>query len=406
MNDTPPRSSTTPGRLPRAILVDPNDGCLTIARALVSSGISVHAVASPRSAYVGHSRAIEAMVLPDLSEGPEPWLGALEPFADDIGGVLISGSDAATEFLVHQRGRIPSVLRSFERPDSAHLRLMDKATLYEAARDAGVRCPWSREVTTPEELDLAAGDVPFPCIVKPSQSHLGRLAGNHRTALASSEAELRAKVGAAIEAGLQMLITEWVPGAEENLEGAVTLRTADGDYALAYGRRKVRQHPVDFGVGSLLRSATVPETMRLAKRLVEHTGFVGLSSFEAKLHEGTGERVLTEINVRVPLNYGLGDASGVDASWRLYATMAGIPLAAQPAQTDAKSVLIPHLDALAAASRLRRRELSLRQLVSSYRGTRDTGVLSVRDPGPGLALMRRLLRSRRQKRGPDHRPLY
>ena len=241
--------------------------------------------------------------------------------------------------------------------------------------------------------------------MKPSHSHRGKLAGNYRTALAADVGELRAKVGAAIEAGVRMLITEWVPGGEANLEGAVTLRTADGGYTLAYGRRKVRQHPIDFGVGSLLRSAPVPDTMELAKRLVVHTGFVGLSSFEAKLHQETGERVLTEINVRVPLNYGLGDASGVDASWRLYATLAGLPLAAQPAQTDGKSVLIPHLDAMAAASRLRRDELSLRGLVRSYRGTRDTGVLSVRDPGPGLALARRMLRSR-VDRNRSERPLY
>lgn len=405
MNELSTSSSKHAHGLPRAILVDPNDGCLTIARALVKRGVSVHAVAGPRSAYVGRSRAIEALVVADLSEGPAPWIAALEPFADDVGGVLISGSDAATEFLVRERERIPAALRSFEGPSSAHLRLMDKATLYDAAREAGVRCPWSREITTPEELDLAATEVPFPCIVKPSHSHRGKLAGNYRTALAADVGELRAKVGAAIEAGVRMLITEWVPGGEANLEGAVTLRTADGGYTLAYGRRKVRQHPIDFGVGSLLRSAPVPDTMELAKRLVEHTGFVGLSSFEAKLHQETGERVLTEINVRVPLNYGLGDASGVDASWRLYATLAGLPLAAQPAQTDGKSVLIPHLDAMAAASRLRRDELSLRGLVRSYRGTRDTGVLSVRDPGPGLALARRMLRSR-VDRNRWERPLY
>ena len=406
MNDlsTPP-SSKRARALPRAILVDPNDGCLTIARTLVKRGVWVHAVAGPRSAYVGRSRAIEALVVPDLAEGPAPWIAALEPFADDFGGVLISGSDASTEFLVREREQIPAQLRSFEGPASAHLRLMNKATLYDAAREAGVRCPWSREIATLEELGVAATEVPFPCIVKPSHSHLGKLAGNYRTALAADVDELRFKVGAAIEAGVRMLITEWVPGGEANLEGAVTLRTADGGYTLAYGRRKVRQHPIDFGVGSLLRSATVPATMELAKRLVEYTGFVGLSSFEAKLHEQTGERVLTEINVRVPLNYGLGDASGVDASWRLYATLAGLPLAAQPAQVDGKGVLIPHLDALAGVSRLRRGELSLRALVRSYRGTRDTGVLSVRDPGPGLTLAHRILRSRVDRRRSE-RPLY
>lgn len=298
-----------------AIFIEPNDGCLTMARLLVRRGVAAYGLGNHRGSYVLRSRAFRGTVLAPIANDPRPWLERLDGFAGSA-GVLISGSDAATEFLATSRGSIPADLRSFESEHSAHLGLMDKRTLYETARAAEVRCPWTLRATASDEVEEIVADAAYPCIVKPELSHRGKAAGNFRTMLVESAARLRDVLVSALDADVPMLVTEHVPGAENQLEGAVTLRMADGRYALEYGRRKVRQHPIDFGSGSLLRSAHVPETMALAKRLVEAVDFVGISSFEAKRHAFTGERVLTEINVRVPLNFGLGDASGVDATWR------------------------------------------------------------------------------------------
>lgn len=382
--------------LPPAIFVEPNDGCLTAARALVRRGVAVHGLANPRGAYIVRSRAIRGTVLPPLSQGHGPWLDRLAQFAGS-GGVLIAGSDPATEFLSTARSSIPADLRSYESEDSAHLRLMDKRTLYEAAHAAGVRCPWVLRAASHDVLADVVGGAEYPCIVKPEVSHRGRAAGDFRTTLVEDAASLRALLGRALEAGVAMIVTEWIPGPESGLEGAVTLRTADGRYPLEYGRRKIRQHPIDLGSGSLLRCARVPETMALAKRLVESVGFVGISSFEAKHHAVTGERVLTEINVRVPLNFGLGEACGVQASWRLYATMAGLPLGPQPEPRYGRKVLISWLDARAVRTRMARGELSAREALRSYRGIGDSGVLDLRDPLPAVVLARGMLNDRAAK---------
>ena len=48
-----------------------------------------------------------------------------------------------------------------------------------------------------------------------------------------------------------------------------------------------------------------------------------------------------EVNVRIPQNIGLGEAAGVEASWRIYATLAGIPLEPQRTQRDGVRVVVP-----------------------------------------------------------------
>jgi predicted ATP-grasp superfamily ATP-dependent carboligase len=182
-----------------------------------------------------------------------------------------------------------------------------------------------------------------------------------------------------------------VPGREGRLEAAVSVRDADGSYALEYGRRKIRQWPLDYGVGSLNQAARVPGTMAMSRRLLDHVGYHGIASFETKRGARDGELYLIEVNVRIPANFGLADACGVDGSWRLYATLAGLPLGPQPEQVDGRKCMIPLREARAAWQRVRRREASVGTVVRSWRGTRDFGVLSVRDPMPAVALLGRRL---------------
>lgn len=381
-----------------AIFIEPNDGCLTMARLLVRRGVGAYGLGNHRGSYVLRSRAFRGTVLAPIANDPRPWLERLDGFAGSA-GVLISGSDAATELLESKRAEIPRPLRSFEGEGSAHMAVMDKASLYRLAAAAGVRTPWVHRLRSRAELSAIAPLVSYPCIVKPALSHEGKRAGAFVTTRVADAQALSAYAGAALAAGVELLVTELVPGPEENLEGAVTVRRRDGSYALAYGRHKLRQHPYGTGVGSLLESAEVPETMALARRLLDHAGFHGLSSLEAKRHAVTGERVLIEVNVRAPANFGLGEACGVEAAWRTYATLAGIALGPQRPQVNGRKVVIPYTDALAAAALLKRGELSLPGLVSSYRGTRSAGVLDPRDPAPALAIARRLVASRAAKRG-------
>ena len=107
--------------------------------------------------------------------------------------------------------------------------------------------------------------------------------------------------------------------------------------------------------------------MALTRRLLDHARYVGLSALETKRHAVTGEHVLIEVNVRVPASFGLGEACGVDAAWRTYATLAGLPLGPQRRQRNGRKVVLPHIDALAARALIEREELSLWDWAKSYR---------------------------------------
>jgi D-aspartate ligase len=380
--------------MPRAIILHPNDGCHTVARVLVRRGVQVHALTTPETRHVLASRGVRGRVMPDVRTHPEAWREELLSLAATGGGVVLCGSDASGEWLGRYRAQLPASLRSFESTDGIHLALMDKLRLYRMAAEIGVKAPWMHHVTTRGELDRLCDELAYPCVLKARLGHLAKELTGVGTRRIGCRAELLEHAGLLLAHGVDLLLTEVVPGPETGLEAAVTIRTGDGDYPLEYGRIKLRQWPLDYGVGSLQEAAAVPETLKMSRRLLDHVGFVGIASCETKRHEGTGERYLIEINVRPPGSFGLADACGVDGSWRLYAALAGIPLGPQPPQIDGRRSMIPHLDLLAAVQRLRRGDAGIGAVLRSWRGVRNFGVLDVRDPVPAVVQAGQMIRKR------------
>jgi predicted ATP-grasp superfamily ATP-dependent carboligase len=169
------------------------------------------------------------------------------------------------------------------------------------------------------------------------------------------------------------------------------VRLADGSYPVRFGCRKLRQYPPGFGETAVGESAALPETMTLARRVLDEAGFVGVAGVETKRHAETGERWFLEANVRLPGQWGLGDACGVEASPRVVAALCGRPLGPQPRLRGGVRFVQPDLDwhgvlpAVRAAPARARVGLAW-TLLRPYVGARELGMFDPRDPGPLVAL--------------------
>src|SRR5919199_1465224 len=80
---------------------------------------------------------------------------------------VLPGSEGPGEWLPPLRAELPAGITAFEALDDAHLPLMRKDDSDDIARRAGVKVPWSRIVTTAAELEDAAGEAPYPAVLKP-----------------------------------------------------------------------------------------------------------------------------------------------------------------------------------------------------------------------------------------------
>lgn len=382
--------------LPRAIVLDPSDNGPGLARNLQRHGVRVSLLATPTYAWTTRTRGVDGRMLGDLPEEKAHWLAALRQLAEEGEGVLIPASDTACELVLLDREHLPASLRSFESSHSGHSVLMDKASLHELAARAGVRQPRVIPVRTRAQIDDAGAQIDYPCLLKPALSHVWRRRfGERRVIVVDDAASLAAAAAPALDAGLELLVSEYVPGPVRNIETAVIVRCRDGTLSLRYTKRKIYQHP-ELGAGTLHETCDAPETLALAEQLLEAADFVGLASVETKRHAGTGEAVLMEANVRVPQGFGLGDAAGLDASWRLYATLAGVPLGPQPRPRQGVRLLVATRE-LQALAELTSNPGMLRRRLASYRNVRDVSGLDLRDPRLVLSFLGQIARGRLRK---------
>lgn len=391
--------------------MQPSNGGLAVARALGRRGVDVEVLTTGGDRHAGRTRHARGTEMPEVSGAEAVWRDALRERARHGPLVVLAGADEATEFLSLHRGELPHELLMFERHDDVHLPLMDKTSSYDLALEAGVRPPWTTFVRSHEGLELAITGAPYPCILKPVLTHRWRpIFGHDRVLLAGSGDELRAHGERALSAGLHTIVSEYVPGGDDCVEEAILVRAADGSFPMQFGCRKLRQSPPGFGAASLCVSAPMPESLGMARDLLASSGFVGVAGVETKRHSETGDYYFIEANVRLPTQFGLGDAAGAEASWRTYATLAGIPVGPAPTPRLGVRLLFPELEAIEVRRYLRGDRApdtppsSLGGFVRSYRGVRELGVLDPRDPGPGLELVGRALRRRVGRVGAPTRP--
>jgi predicted ATP-grasp superfamily ATP-dependent carboligase len=377
-------------------VLEPHSSGLALSRAMVRAGARVTNVVAPGHDWETRSRGVEKVIAPFGDDG-EPWLEAIQRLAasgEEL--ALFPMTDRGSELLAKQAHRVPANARAFEVSGAGHLALMDKETADGIARAAGVNVPWTRVVHSVEELGELAEEAPWPCVVKPIYSHQWRgRYGEERVFVVRDAEEAAGRLERPLRDGVGMLLCQYVPGGDADVEEAIVVRLADGSYPVCFGCRKLRQSPRGFGATAVGFSDPLPETTALARAVLDETGFVGVAGVETKRHPDTDERWFIEVNVRVPAQWGLGDACGADASRRLVAALAGRELGPAPSPRAGVGIVVPLLDAtvvreLLAEAPPRKRPALLLRLLRPYLKARELGLLDPRDPGPGLAWARAL----------------
>jgi D-aspartate ligase len=369
-----------------------------MARRMVRLGAPVTVVEGEPIA--AHSRGVKSVIEHYTAEGAS-WRQALGEISRNCSeGVVLTATDRASAWLVREDDRIPPNLRRFEHADSAHMALMDKHDADAIARRAGVRVPWTAQASHLEELEPLLELAPWPCVVKPVLSHEWRERfGVKRSFLASDANEARRLLTKPLAEGMRMLLSQYIPGGDQDVEEAIVVRLADGSYPVQFGVRKLRQYPRGLGETAVGESALLKETTELAKRVLDEAGFVGVAGVEAKRHAETNERWFLEVNVRLPGQWGLGDACGACASPRVVKALAGCPLEPPPSLRPGIRFVQPDLDWHSIGPTLAplpvyRRPAALLRLARPYFGARELGILDPRDPGPLFARIGRFVRGR------------
>ena len=362
---------------------------LSVGRSLGARGIPIHCIGD-RFAGLRFSRYCDAFTV----VGPGDSIRYLPPLQQHGpgAGVIIPCGDDGLEFVAQNRQTLVDMgYTPIEANDAALLAMLDKEHAYAIARSNGVRSPRTVPIGELAELSLAAEVIGFPAAIKPRVSHtFGRYFAGKAVViedLASAEAVYtRLK-----ERDIDVVLTEIIPGPEGSFWGYYTYIDEAGNLLFEFTKRKLRQYPLGFGLGTLHRMETNEAVFEIGRRFVKAADLRGLVNVEFKRDERNGEYVFIECNHRITNANALMVAAGIDLGFFVYDRLTGKEPRPVVVERDDLALWWPVRDTSAALGMLRARKLTLHEWWHGLRGRIITPAFRLSDPMPTAAELFRLL---------------
>lgn len=357
---------------------------LSAGRSLTAAGIEVHGIGD-RHDPLRYSRARRSFTAVGMGdEAKDNFMAALR--AGPGRGVIIPCCDDALELIATRRRELTELGYSpVVANDEVLLGMLDKERTFELACAAGIEAPWVKTVKTPEEAKAAAARVKFPCALKPRHSHhFAHRFASGKAFVVESEAELERALERTLAAGVEMMITEIVPGPDADTCSYYSYIDEDGQPLFDVTKRKLRQFPPWWGLGCYHITDWIPEVAELGLAFFQGVGVRGMANVEFKRDERDGRLKLIECNHRLTAATEQLRRAGADMPLFTYRKTLGLPVAASMPYRTGVGYWYPLADVRAFFIYRRQGEWSLAQWLRSLARPQTFPLASLRDPRPSL----------------------
>lgn len=326
------------------------------------------------------------------------WLRSSSP----RGAVLLPCSDEALELIVHHRTELDELGHlPIEADDALLAAMLNKEKTYELASEVGTLTPLTWTPAGELDLDAAMEAIGFPCALKPVHSHLfaQHFGVANKLFVAEDRRQLHAGLKRARALGLEMAVTEIIPGPDTELLSYCGYLDELGEPLTHFTFRKIRQFPIHFGLGCYVVSDWNEQVVEEGLRFLRGIGLRGLFHVEFKRDPRDGLLKLLECNHRFTIE---AIFSPVDLPLLAYNRVVGLPLPSPRPYRGGVRLWSPVNDARAFLAYRSRGELTLAQWLRSLLHRQRFHAFRWSDPLPAvyahLALLARGIRRRLARR--------
>lgn len=375
------------------------DTGLAAVRALGRAGIPVHGFDSAASQYGFRSRYGTHELCPDPVRFPDALVRLLVERAQrcDEPPVLYTTSDAFTEFASEHRDALDAHFVHALPSKDAVAAAMNKRRQYRRAQDAGVPVVPVYSPCSLAEVRALAPTLSYPVVVKPAIGHHWREQFMRDKAIRVDAAgELLALFETALAHGQAALIQPLIVGPNTNHCKVCAYFDVHGTPLACVCMRKIRQYPIDFGVGTMMESVDDPELETLGLRLFGAMEWRGPGSIEFKRDERDGGWKLIELNPRLWQQHGFAAACGVNFPLIQYRDLTGQPQEPHQYRLGVRW-LDEFRDARSAWDHRRRGQLSMWDWGRSLARVRHFAMFAADDPKPFIAALTDICKGARRR---------
>jgi D-aspartate ligase len=381
--------------LPPAVLLGGENIAVSAARSLSREGARVYAlgdITEPVRASRHCHEFVDVGARKGVADRYLEWLASDGPRA----GAVLPCDDDGLEMIARNRAALVEWGYSpVEADDEVLLAMLDKDRTYELSRKAGVPTPRTVTVRTREEAQQAADEFAFPCALKPLSSHefamhFGIL---KKVLLVNDRDELMEAFEQSLAVGLEMLVTDIVPGGDDQYFSYYSYIDDRGEPLYHFCKRKLRQWPVHFGLTTYHLTIWDPHVAELGLKFFQGVGLRGVGNVEFKLDPRDGEYKIIECNHRFTAASELVRYAGIDMPLIAYRRAVGLPVEPVRGYKVGARMWHPIEDARALREYREEGTLTAGEWARSLLHRQHFPLLSLEDPGPSLSALS--LRARR-----------
>ena len=381
------------------LLLGGKENALSVVRHLGGLGVTIR-VSGPPSCWALHSRyCAEALPVPKGVLQQEYWQQLLLGNDGRLNGHMVWAlSDDAIEFLKRNRQQLATRYILDDADASLQSDFLDKVKTLELAEAVGVGAPRHWATETEDQLHALRGQVKFPVMVKPVQSHrFIKVFGKKLFIIEQGVEELEAQVRKAWEHGIAVFVVEMIPGPDSLLSSYYTYRTSTGLRLFNFTKSVIRRWPVNRGNACYHKTGWLPETAEAGAKFFDGVGLRGLGNIEFKRDPRDGQLKVIEVNARLTAAQELVRRAGVPIDLVIYCHLTKQPLPQIEQSKTELRLWYPLRDFLSFAELWRKGELTFWGWVKSIFGARHVWpLMSLKDPlpvlGAGAGLVLQVLR--------------
>lgn len=297
---------------------------LGVARSLGRRGIEVYGL-DPRPNVPGmRSRYVHPLVCPDSVESPDSLVRMLTEHAGRNGkGILYPTTDAFVLLVSRHRKELSRNFRFNLPPERVIEMVVNKRLQYEEATRLGIPIPKTIYPQTMAELRDRMREIELPAFIKPCYPFQWYGTFGSKGFIANNVQELVDGFQRALSMGIGVMVQEFIVGPSSSMYSVATYVSQAGKISRPCVWQKLRQEPVDSGVGSFVRTVKEPTIEELGARLLRGVGYTGIAEAEFKRDERDGRFKLIELNARSWLQNALAARAGLDTIYLQYLDLTG-----------------------------------------------------------------------------------
>lgn len=372
--------------IPGAIIIDGHVQGLAIIRSLGMGGIPTIVVEAKPGIARYSKFCLAAYKSPDYTD-PDfvDFLIQLAKKHNYINWVLFPTNDHAVFAISSNLQKVRECFVTTVPEIDIVRRIYNKQLTYEAAENSDVPHPATQYPGQITNL-AALNKLRYPVMIRGTEGLTFYKTFNRKAILVNSFDNLLKNLYACKRKHSfeNIMVQEIIPYHPQHNVTSFTCFAIEGEIKSYWMGEKIREHPVRFGTATLSKSVNIPELAKISAPLIKELNYTGVAEVEFLYDPRDKLYNIIEINARTWLWLSLAVACGVNYPMMIYNYLNhkdyNYP---STYETDVTWIHLTTDIAFAIPSFIKR-ELSIKQFLSTYKGKKVYAVFSVDDIKPSL----------------------